>query len=504
MKDLTGGSTIPIAALGSDVGTVRWSPDGSSIIFAGTDSSGKIVRSMFPRLGGTPRPLPGSRSDTTAGWYAVLSPDGSRLAAWYAFSEAPIVITTLESGTTRRVDIPDSLGFPDEGDWSPTGRSIALLSYAKTGTRWTLSSVDLGTGDWHTVVSDSVPLSPPRWSHAGDALYYLRDSNELYRIPLTPVGVPRGAPEPLQTGMGASDLSITGDGRLAYTKVQGHSNLWLAKRSGRKGPFRTIQLSRGTVSKSGGRFSPDGRLISFVQREAGRGDVFVLPTKGGTPRRVTASGVAAIAAPAWSQKGDRLAFVVTLRGRNRVRTVSIEGSEERTYEDTEVGESGDLAWAPQDRILYQGSGNRNFHWLDPSTAAEQSLVANDSVGWMFRPLPSPDERGVAVFWNRRDAPRGAYLISPQDNSQKLLGMPGFFWPMGWSSKGTSLYVEDQSRQIHKVPVRGGEGVIIGTIPFKNQSCELREAGPEELDLLCVVNEFISDVWMMNFESAHRR
>ena len=53
------------------------------------------------------------------------------------------------------------------------------------------ADIDPDMGATHEVVSDTVPLSAPRWSPAGDALYYLRDENELRKIAITPQGGPR-------------------------------------------------------------------------------------------------------------------------------------------------------------------------------------------------------------------------------------------------------------------------------------------------------------------------
>jgi dipeptidyl aminopeptidase/acylaminoacyl peptidase len=271
---------------------------------------------------------------------------------------------------------------------------------------------------------------------------------------------------------------FTRDGKkLAYIRREGHSNLWLATQSAAHSGFATKQLTQGTADKIGGRLSPDGRLIAFVQDEQKGKDLYVVPIEGGMPKRVTSSGVAS-SNPVWSPDGRLLAFVSTVEGNSQVRTVSIDGGEERIYENTNASaDQADLAWSPQNRILYLRPGNRNFFWLDPS----------------------PDGKSVAVFWNRRPR-RGAFLISLKDASQLPIGPPDGY-PLGWSPKATALYViGESSHQIYRVPQQGGEGVVIGTSPFKDAACEARER-PQGLTLICNVNESVSDVWMMeNFDA----
>jgi Tol biopolymer transport system component len=497
VKDLTGGSSIHIATLGTDFYTLRWSPDGSSILYTGYDSSGKYARLLLPRLGGSPRPLP------KVGVYALLSPDGARIASWYQPAEHGIEVLTLRTGAKRVIRVPEDRWL-SEGDWSPTGAFIALSAISRTGNRSILRTVDVETGASHEVVRDTVPLSSPRWSPKGDALYYLRDERELRKVPITAKGQSRASPETLQTGLQASGLSLTRDGKkLAYIRRESHSNLWLATQSAAHRGFAAKQLTQGTAGKIGARLSPDGRLIAFVQDEQKGKDLFIVPLEGGTPKRVSSSGVAS-SNPVWSPDGRFLAFVGAVEGNSRVRTVSIETGEERIYENTDASadeaDLANLAWSPQDRILYHRPGNRNFFWLDPASGAEQPLVKNDSVGWMFTPIPSPDGKNVAVFWNRKPQ-RGTFLISLEDTSQVPTGPPGG-WPLGWSPQATALYVIGESpHQIYRVPTQRGEGVVIGTSPFKDATCEARER-LRRLVLVCNVKESVSDVWVMeNFDPA---
>jgi Tol biopolymer transport system component len=508
VKDLVGGSVIPIAAIGTQDSPIRWSSHGSAILYIGQDSLGRgRLPFIVPRLGGSPRPLP------ARGFFSVLSPDGSRQAAWAQNPEDSISITTVATGEARLLSVPPSVGsLPLDGDWSPNGRMIALVSIDRArNLGQTMWLVDVESGRWHKAVSDTAVLYSPRWSPAGDVLYYLRsESSELRKIPIESDGSPSGASEVVQSRLGASDISISADGtKLTYTKSQGHSNLWVAAGTQRRTEFTKSQLTYGTAWTTRGRLSPDGSLIAFVQFEGDRGDLFVVPVGGGLPQQVTSSGVA-VGEPAWSPDGKRLAFNSRMSEGNRlqtigiVRTIGIDGRGERTFSRTES--SFYLSWAPSTRILYRRPGNRNFHWLDAITEAEEPLVTNDSMGWMvFNPSPSPDGNFVAIHWNRPPN-RRVYLISLKDASQIAIGPPSGI-PLGWSADGASLYVQDLQRGIWRIPSDGGKGAVVGIIPFTHANplndagCQLTEHS-SDLVLVCSALESVSDVWMMeNFDAT---
>jgi Tol biopolymer transport system component len=302
-------------------------------------------------------------------------------------------------------------------------------------------------------------------------------------------------------GPGNPGLSLTEDGRtLAFTKVQSHSNLWLATASERG----AVQLTHGTAPKSTPRPSPDGTWIAYVQFERAEGDLYVVPTDGGTPRRVT-SGVEAMPAPVWSPDGTALAFGARSEGKVKVQTVPLDGGQVRTFEASEMGENG-LAWAPGKRIVYVRPGDRDYRLLDPETEAEEPLLANDSVGWVGVPYYSPTGERLAFFWNRvdRQEPRGTWLVSLEDSSRTLL-YPGRADPLGWAANGQSVYVRERgSDDILLVPVSGGDGTVVASVPFEGGDDCVPVEYPTGLVLLCNVVESVSDAWMIeNFDPEVR-
>src|SRR4029453_7079481 len=61
------------------------------------------------------------------------------------------------------------------------------------------------------------------------------------------------------------------------------NNIWSVERAG--GLARRLTSFQGQTTNP--RFSPDGRLIAFSGEYAGNVDVYVVPSEGGEPKRLT-------------------------------------------------------------------------------------------------------------------------------------------------------------------------------------------------------------------------
>jgi dipeptidyl aminopeptidase/acylaminoacyl peptidase len=111
-----------------------------------------------------------------------------------------------------------------------------------------------------------------------------------------------------------SDVALSPDGdRVAFTVVrideeadEYRSSVWVAETSGSSKP---VELTAGEKKKaSAPRWSPDGKLVAFLSdRERDKPQLYVMPAKGGDPRRITDLPLGAMPA-SWSPDGSRLLF----------------------------------------------------------------------------------------------------------------------------------------------------------------------------------------------------
>jgi DNA-binding SARP family transcriptional activator/Tol biopolymer transport system component len=493
VQDLGGGPALEIAKL-DGAASLAWFPDGASVMVTGSWG----VR-RFPRLGGTPQVLPG-------GAFSALSLDGARIASWSQASR--IQFRDLRSGDTSSVRIP---GFSKDVRgivWSPHGDLLAVLTSPGYGNPaiWTLA---VSGRDTALVVEPTEGrVDSWMWAASGDAIYVVMN-DQLWRVPVDETtGQRRGHSRLLlsNTPIYAHDLrnavSVTTAGdRLAYTKVEGHGNVWVGEADPmprRSDSPRMRQVTTGTGFKVGLAVSPDLQRVAYLERAGdGGSDIYTTQLSSGATERVTFNGTVD-GAPAWSPTGSSLALLTTVGGQHRVAIVSASGGSAPRIFDKTAGDQ--IAWSPDGLIAYQVPGNRNFSLFDPTTGTEKRLVANDSVGWMFNPVFAPDGKRVVISWNRPGG-RGLWLVSLVDGSQRML--PGTSYGdgvRGWTRDGRALFIEGADRSLRRVPVAGREGTVVARIPPASE-CHPIEP-PEGLTLVCMIGEFTSDVWMVaHFDPA---
>jgi len=502
VQDLAGGQHLDVFS-GINLSSLRWSPDGSELMFwAKRDSSEGIF--IVPRLGGSPRHLPMLESSILC-W----SPDGSQIAS----SGLPLRCIRLinkSTGDTTAIRVSGAFVFLRELDWTPTGNRLLFMTTKQHRTIiWTIKSD--GTQQ-QRVAEDSIPVYSPRWSANGRAIYYLRfngQTKDLMKVRISPkTGKARTAAYVLQTGLQPGEFfTLAKDNkRLLYLRVSRHSNLWRVTLAG-EGRAQSVEihkLTTGTSSLHRPRLSPDGESVAFSTGDQPYSNIFVIPFAGGAVRQLTFLDNQNIN-PVWSPDGKKIAFGSIHRGNPKIWCIAATGGTPRPFERTISSTVFHLTWAPGPEILYPQIGNRNFHFLNPRTEEERPLVANDSVGRMFYPRYSPDAKKMAAYWNRVYPAnlQGLWVISLRDSSQTRL-LRGKVHPLEWSTDGKWIYAwntEIRPLAILEVPVDGGQAQTVVTLPFENiDSLGGISMTPDGKRIVCASLEVQSDVWLMeNFD-----
>jgi serine/threonine protein kinase/Tol biopolymer transport system component len=188
--------------------------------------------------------------------YAVLSPQGDRVALQIDTGENDIWVLDLARGVRTRVTFgPVANVMPV---WSPDGKWIAYYSLRKGQFTLFRKPAD-GSGAEETLLTDDqVPLVPTDWSRDGKTLLYFRGA----------VGSPR--------------------------------EIWGLPLQGERKPF--MVLPRGTNA----RLSPDGHWLAYTSGESGAVEVYVVAFGGGQGKwQVSPNGGAV---PHWSGDGKELYY----------------------------------------------------------------------------------------------------------------------------------------------------------------------------------------------------
>jgi hypothetical protein len=197
---------------------------------------------------------------------------------------------------------------------SPDGaRAAVTIATASNGTRdvWVL---DLARGVRTRLTSDPGNEDAPVWSADGQTIAFEGDKTGytmLYRKASSGVG----NEEPL--GISGQMLSWSADDANILYAAGAPYNLWVLPRAGDRKPFRFV---KSPFLNLRGKFSPDGRWVSYDSTESGSVDIYVTQfPQGNTEYRVSTAGGSW---SRWRRDGKELFYVDPT---NRLMAAEVDG-----------------------------------------------------------------------------------------------------------------------------------------------------------------------------------
>jgi Tol biopolymer transport system component len=485
---------------------LHWTPDSAEVSFWAELKGAEEGAFIVPRLGRSVRPFEAMEK---LDW----SPDGSRYATC---SEDSKEITIAHKITGESMSIPLLWPFQwiENIGWSPKGNLLFVMT-SDEDDRFAIWSVSLDGTQQNKVFEEEIyDLGSPFWSPQGDAIYFTRvgeQHDEIWKAHISPeTGKPIRDPSLVLGGLRAGKImSIANDGKLLlYARENQFSNIWLATvtEKGEPGTVRTDQVTSGTFFDSCPNISPDGRFVTFTRGFGKKHNIYVVPITGGDPQQITFLDSFNFY-PSWSPDGKEIAFTSAKGGKAKVWKVNARGGAPHQFRDTEASaQAFQLTWAPGPNILYQTSGNKNFHMLDPETGEEMPLMIDDTVTSVHSAQFSPDGKKVAAFVFRTSSPSGISVFDLEDESFFNL-YDGGGDPIGWSFDNQWIYLSDfeaEDVRIIKISARTGESEVLfslSTSPLRGQSIPYQvRMGPDEKHFVFPANRSQSDVWMIeNFD-----
>jgi dipeptidyl aminopeptidase/acylaminoacyl peptidase len=312
----------------------------------------------------------------------ALSPDGSKLVYGDTLTgkrgDAEIDASALwivnagdGSGPRRLTACPGTACNEHGAAWSPNGRAVAFVTTDESE-RTQIAVATLADGHVHVITLARCPLNTPRWSPDGQRIAFLysagapkvpgplnplaRDagvlSETIYEQRLAVVAAGGGEISVL----GPADLNIyeydwSPDGRrFAVTAAHGSGddNWWIAELDlcdASTGAITTLLKPSSSLQMASPRFSGDGTRIAFIggiMSDEGitGGDVYVLPTSGGTPEDVTPQLAASVHTITWNGSARELVATEFAAGEEVLAIIHVASKTQR-----ELWRAPEMIWA---------------------------------------------------------------------------------------------------------------------------------------------------------------
>jgi serine/threonine protein kinase len=512
MVQSSNGAELELAR-GAAIYAPRWSTDSSEVLFSWIEPQAK-TRGIFvvSRLGGVARQI----SD---GAYACwLAPDGSKLITAAPGTTGPRRGISLVNKLTGEATEIHVSGYTWLYDLDCSAHAGLILAVTQESGKYQIRTFKPDGGEERKLLEESDRIYSARWSSSSDAIYYLRgkgSTKQLSKISVTRVPA---APEVLADGLQCGGFfTLSADqSRLAYTRENHSSNLWRVELP-LVGTYTKPEISRitsGTSYHGAPAFSADGRSIVFtLGPNPDETNIFKMPVPGGEPVQLTFFEHAMTVSPAWSPDGGHVAFIGDQDGTPRVWTINADGGPPQVLKDTSASDtSNKLTWWPNSDIVYQQSGLKNLLEINDKTHTKRTVIPHDrqSSGWLVtKPIFSPDQKSIAVLWNRSEAELGFWMISVEPYSEALL-QSGPIFPFGWSADGKYVYAiraqaGEFGRELVRVQVDPPRKVIsLATLPGDVAEVDGASISPDGSEIVASVMEQKSDVWLMeNFDPSAR-
>jgi serine/threonine-protein kinase len=244
-------------------------------------------------LNGAPRRL---TSGDANDFNPAFSPDGTRIAFNSDRDGSHHIYTmNLDGSDLRRLtDGPSNNRSPA---YSPDGTSIVFVS-DRDG-REHLWTIDVSGGEPRQFTRGPQNDGAPSWSLDGTRIYYQSDAGGGVTH-IFSVDRRGGTPRQLTDGPARDNRPVPSpDGmRIAFARFEDNRwNIYVMNADG--SDIRRLTDGNFNINPS---WSPDGKQVLFQSdREGGQQQIFVVPSDGGEPRRVTQPG-GINASPAWPLK----------------------------------------------------------------------------------------------------------------------------------------------------------------------------------------------------------
>lgn len=298
--------------------------------------------------------------------------------------EAPVLSRTYKATELRDAahnfanDLVESL----TGKRAPFGSRIA---FAQIGRSKEIATVDMDGGRVAVVTHMGSDCLMPAFSPGGGEIAftsYLRQNPDLWIVSAGGGRARRVSQRPgLNTG-----ATWAGEGTILLTlSYEGNAELY---RVGASDGAIKARLTNNPAIDSSPSLSPDGSQIAFVSNRQGSPQIFLMPSSGGTPRRLTFQGHYN-QTPRFNPNPETP--IIAFTGRDEKGVFDILTIDLRTNKVERVtqdhGSNSDPAWSPDGRLLVYSSNRGGLFVANPQSHHEIQIYRGGSSSPSWGPAP---------------------------------------------------------------------------------------------------------------------
>ncbi len=182
--------------------------------------------------------------------------------------------------------------------------------------------LDVATGVKQRFTFEAADKVAPVWSPDSRRIVYAWNLAGVLDLYIKPVDASGNGALLLSSSEPKSATDWSADGRFILymsSSIKTGQDLWALPLAGDKTP---VAVAHSTFNETGGRFSPDGRLVVYSSNESGPVELYVQPFPGpGGKKQITSGGGAFVE---WAR--DSRTLVYREAGNSRAVPITLNGS----------------------------------------------------------------------------------------------------------------------------------------------------------------------------------